>query len=82
MRPATPIGPRLEGVTSIGVGISHSAPDLVAPRILPSRANCRTRRSETPKQAAACSTLGDCARADWGVIEARPLDAGYGAGFA
>ena len=29
-RPATPAGPRLPGVSSTGVGISHSDPDLAA----------------------------------------------------
>ena len=37
--PATPIGPRLPGITSTGVGISHSCPALVAPRTRPSRAS-------------------------------------------
>ena len=43
-------GPRRPGITSTGVGISHSARALVAPRTLPSRANCRARRSETPSE--------------------------------
>ena len=56
-RPATPTGPRLPGITSTGVGISHSAPAFIAPLTRPSRASLRTLRSDTPNRAAASGTV-------------------------
>ena len=46
-RSATPAGPRLPGLNSTGVVISHSAPALVAPRTRPSPSIWRTLRSKT-----------------------------------
>ena len=51
------MGPRLSGTKSTGVGISHSAPSLDAPRTRPSRASLRILRSDTPSRTTASFTV-------------------------
>ena len=64
----TPLRDKLPGTTSTGVGISHSAPTLAAPRMRPSRASLRTLRSDTRNRIAACTDrdVGDIIGGDLG----------------